>query len=211
MTGNSTTTLEADKAQLLIDVRERARSCQDCPLWEGNTQTVFGDGPASAKLMFIGEGPGQHEDRTGTPFVGPAGRMFDEALAAAGIERAEVFVTNVVKHRPWVQNNGRRKNRAPKRSEIKACHQWLASELEIIQPDIICCLGAVAAKEILGKEFRLTQQRGEWFSSDFATHVIATIHPAFVLIQPEESYSRWKDTLFSDIESVAEKLQSLKT
>jgi DNA polymerase len=196
-----------DREELLDRVREAAAACRACPLWETSTQTVFGAGPATARLMFIGEAPGQYEDKSGVPFVGPAGRLFDEALEQAGIERDDVFVTNIVKHRPWVDQNGRRKNRPPKRSEIKACRPWLEQELAIVRPDVICCLGAVAAKEIIGKDFRLTEQRGQWFETQYAPHVLATIHPAYVLIQPEESFRRWRETLFLDFQRVAQRLQ----
>jgi len=196
-----------DREAMLDQVRDAAAGCRACPLWETGTQTVFGSGPATARLVFIGEAPGQQEDKRGVPFVGPAGRLFEEALAQAGLDRDEVFVTNVVKHRPWAEQHGRPKNRQPKRSEIKACHPWLAQELAIIRPAVICCLGAVAAKEILGKEFRLTEQRGQWFESEFAPQVLATIHPAFVLIQPEESFQRWRETLFLDFQRVAQRLQ----
>jgi DNA polymerase len=191
-------------------LRADAADCRACPLWEVGTQTVFGAGPADARLMFIGEAPGQHEDERGEPFVGPAGQLLEAALSRAGLQRAEVYVTNVVKHRPSVEARGRRKNRAPKRSEIKVCAPlWLERELELLQPQIVCCLGAVAAKQLLGQEFRLTQQRGEWFASEAAPRVLATVHPSFVLIQPAESHEHWRTTLFSDIQSVADKLREL--
>src|SRR5687767_14092803 len=144
-------TEESQPAQDLDLVRREAAGCRACPLWEIGTQTVFGAGPADARLMFIGEAPGQHEDKEGIPFIGPAGRLFDQALAQAEIPRPEVYVTNVVKHRPWVEVNGRPKNRAPKQSEIKACRPWLQQELSIVAPQMVVCVGAPAAKEILGK------------------------------------------------------------
>jgi DNA polymerase len=191
-------------------LRADAADCRACPLWEIGTQTVFGAGPADAKLCFIGEAPGQQEDERGLPFVGPSGHLFEEALRHAGLERGHVYVTNVVKHRPSVEAHGRRKNRAPKRSEIKVCAPlWLDRELALLRPAIVCCLGAVAAKQLLGQEFRLTQQRGEWFRTDAAPHVLATVHPSFVLIQPAESRERWRETLFGDIQRAADTLKEL--
>jgi DNA polymerase len=191
-------------------LRADAAGCQACPLWEIGTQTVFGAGPADAKLMFIGEAPGQQEDERGVPFVGPSGQLFEAALEHAGLQREHVYVTNVVKHRPSVESRGRRKNRAPKRSEIKVCAPlWLERELALLRPTVVCCLGAVAAKQLLGPEFRLTQQRGAWFATDAAPNVLATVHPSFVLIQPAESHERWRDALFEDIKRVADTFREL--
>jgi uracil-DNA glycosylase len=198
-----------DPHAALEAVRASGHDCRACPLWEIGTQTVFGAGPADAKLMFIGEAPGAQEDKSGVPFVGPAGRLFDQLLEEAGIDRSTVFVTNTVKHRPWVESNGRRKNRAPKQSEIKACAQWLDRELVVVRPRIVCCLGAVAAKRILGKEFRLTEQRGQWFSTDAIPHVFATIHPSYILIQPPETGDRWLEILQNDLREVRRQLESL--
>src|SRR5438093_10584084 len=197
------------KSNRLAEVVDQAAGCRACPLWALGTQTVFGSGPATARLMFIGEAPGQHEDQQGIPFVGPAGRLFDQALQQAGIDRAEVHVTNIVKHRPWVDQNGRKKNRQPKQSEINACRPWLEQQLQIIQPDIIVCVGAPAARVILGKEFKLTLQRGQWFEGPGGAAVLATIHTAYVLIQPEESYDRLKETLFADFCLIGERLRAL--
>jgi uracil-DNA glycosylase family protein len=194
----------------LAEVARAAEKCQACPLWEIGTQTVFGSGPATARLMFVGEAPGQHEDKQGIPFVGPAGRLFEQALQQAGLDRAEVYVTNVVKHRPWVDQNGRKKNRAPKQSEINACRPWLQEELRIVKPDIIVCVGASSAREILGKDFKLTQQRGQWFDGPGSARVLATIHPAYVLIQPEESYDRLQESLFADFRLVGDRYRALK-
>jgi uracil-DNA glycosylase len=195
--------------ETLADVAARARHCRACPLWEIGTQTVFGAGPPTAKLVMIGEAPGENEDREGIPFVGAAGRMLDRALAEVGLERSEFYLTNVVKHRPWIQQGPRKKNRAPKTSEIKACRPWLDAELDLLQPRIVVCLGAPAARAILGKDFRLTQQRGEWFSTLTIPHVLATIHPAYVLIQPPESRDALRDQLFGDLAKVAERYRSL--
>jgi DNA polymerase len=190
-------------------VRAESKSCTRCPLFEIGTQTVFGAGPADAKVMFIGEAPGAQEDRAGEPFVGPAGRVFDEALAEAGIDRSIVYVTNAVKHRPWVRSDrGRQKNRAPKQSEINACAIWLDREIEIIEPTVICCLGAVAAKRVLGKTFRLMDQRGQWFTSESGHDVLATVHPSFVMIQREDARERWMETFTADLREVRRRLGS---
>ena len=195
--------------ETLPDVAARARNCRACPLWEIGTQTVFGAGPVTARMVLIGEAPGEHEDREGVPFVGPAGRMLDRALAEAGLDRAELYLTNVVKHRPWVQQGTRKKNRAPKTSEIKACRPWLDAELTLLRPDIVVCLGAPAAHAILGKDFKLTQQRGQWYSTLTIPHVLATLHPAYVLIQPAESRDAMRDVLFGDLARVAERYREL--
>ncbi|MGH9173684.1 MAG: UdgX family uracil-DNA binding protein [Vicinamibacterales bacterium] len=197
---------EADTARRIAAVRDKARDCARCPLFEIGTQTVFGCGPVDAQLMFIGEAPGQQEDESGTPFVGKAGQVFAEALAEAGIDRERVYVTNAVKHRPWVRSpSGRRKNRPPKQSEINACAPWLDRELEIVAPRIICCLGAVAAKRILGRSFRLMEQRGEWFETEAGQDVLATVHPSFVMLQRPEARELWMETLVADLRDAAER------
>ena len=186
-------------------VRLAAAGCQDCPLWEIGTQTVFGAGPVDAGIMFVGEAPGRLEDESGQPFVGPAGQLFDRALLDAQIDRSRVYVTNTVKHRPSVASPGGRKNRAPKQSEITACAQWLDREIAIIQPRIICCLGAVAAKRLLGKDFALMKRRGEWLESDIAPHVLATVHPSFVMLQRNSAEADWYGVLVSDLVRVRDR------
>lgn len=198
----------AEREAALQRVRAAAAACRACPLWETATQTVFGVGPATATLMLVGEAPGATEDLQGVPFVGPAGRLLDEALAQAGIPRTDVYITNIVKHRPWVRVDGHARNRPPRQSEIKACRPWLEQELAIIRPEIIVCLGAPAAREILGKDFRLTQQRGQWMVSAAAPNVLATVHPAYVLIQPEETGARWREILFADLRVVGERYRA---
>lgn len=186
----------------LQDTRAAAASCTACPLWEIGTQTVFGVGPVDADVMFIGEAPGRQEDEAGQPFVGPAGRLFSEVLQEAGIDRATVYVTNTVKHRPWVDSDGRQKNRAPRQREINACAKWLDDELRIVRPRIVCCLGAVAAKRILGRSFRLMEQRGTWLTDSEGRQVLATVHPSFVMLQRADSRERWRRTLVNDLELV---------
>jgi uracil-DNA glycosylase len=199
----------AERQQTLDRVRADAARCRACPLWEIGLQTVFGTGPVTARLLFIGEAPGAQEDKHGVPLVGPAGRLFDQALGAAGIPRGQVYLTNVVKHRPSIPAGQRRKNRAPKQSEINACRPWLQQELALVRPRVICCLGAVAAREILGREFRLTEQRGQWLSAEAAPHVLATVHPSYVLIQPEGSAGRWREIFFGDLARVGERFRAL--
>ena len=200
---------DAHPADQLAEVAGAAKDCRACPLWEIGTQTVFGDGPATARCMFIGEAPGRDEDKQGRPFVGAAGRLFDEALERAGLDRAELYVTNTVKHRPWVQQGSRQKNRAPKQSEINACRPWLDHELRLVRPKLIVCLGAVAAKAILGKDFKLTQQRGQWLDGPDGAAVLATLHPSYVLIQPPESQERVWETFFGDVRMAAERYRAL--
>jgi uracil-DNA glycosylase family protein len=145
-------------------LRAAAKGCQACDLWKSGTQTVFGEGTAGARMMLVGEQPGDSEDRVGHPFVGPAGRMLDEALAEAGIKRDEVFVTNVVKHFKWVpaERGKRRIHKKPSYSEIMACRPWLDAEIEAVKPEVVVCLGATAAQALLGKEFSVTRQGGGW-------------------------------------------------
>jgi len=199
----------ATVASQLEQVRREASVCRACPLGAAATQTVFGSGPADAQVLVIGEAPGEQEDRQGVPFVGPAGQMFDEALRQAGLRRERLWVTNAVKHRPWEAQGGRKRNRAPKASEVAACRPWLAQERALLRPQVVVCLGAVAAKEILGKEFRLTQQRGTWQQTPTIPHVLATIHPAYVLIQPRDSYDRVRESLFADLRLVAQRCREL--
>ena len=171
----------------LVTLREAAAGCRACPLWKVGTQTVFGEGPEKADLMFVGEQPGDREDREGRPFVGPAGRLLDEALEDAGIDRSRVYVTNAVKHFKWTARGKRRIHAKPNWSEVSACRPWLDSELEVVRPDVLVCLGATAAQALLGRTFRVTKQRGEPVESDLAPHVLATIHPSAILRGDPES------------------------
>jgi DNA polymerase len=150
-------------------------------LWKTGTQTVFGEGAAGAQAVFVGEQPGDQEDKAGKPFVGPAGRLLDEALDEAGIDRSTTYVTNAVKHFKWVARGKRRIHQKPAWSEVTACRPWLEAELEALRPRVVVCLGATAAQSLLGKQFRVTKQRGEWVESDLAEFVTATIHPSAIL------------------------------
>lgn len=165
----------------LESLRDAAARCQACDLWKRGTQTVFGEGAANARIMFVGEQPGNEEDLAGHPFVGPAGRLLDRALEEAGIDRSLAYVTNVVKHFKWEPRGKRRIHAKPSWSELAACRPWLEAELAVVQPRVLVCLGATAAQSLLGKQFRVTQHRGEWVESDLAERVTATIHPSAIL------------------------------
>jgi DNA polymerase len=165
----------------LESLREAAKVCHGCDLWRNATQTVFGDGPADAELMFVGEQPGDQEDKLGQPFVGPAGRIFDQALEEVGIDRSRVYVTNAVKHFKWQPRGKRRIHQKPNAAELAACRPWLDAELAVVQPRMLVCLGATAAQALLGRTFRVTKQRGTPVDSPLAELVIATIHPSAIL------------------------------
>jgi uracil-DNA glycosylase len=168
-------------------LREAAAECRGCRLWQVGTQTVFGEGDAGANALFVGEQPGDQEDRAGKPFVGPAGRVFDEALEAVGIDRSSVYVTNAVKHFKWQARGKRRIHQKPSWTEMTACRPWLEAELEVVKPRVLVLLGATAAQTLLGREFRVTQHRGELLESDLAEAVTATVHPSSILRgEPED-------------------------
>ena len=191
-------------AKSLQALREEAAGCRACPLWETGTQTVFGEGSARATVMLVGEQPGDQEDLAGRPFVGPAGRLLDEALKTAGIDRASAYVTNVVKHFKWEARGKRRIHAKPAWSEIAACRPWLDGELQAVRPTVLVCLGATAAQALLGRQFRVTKQRGTWIESDLAEHVTATIHPSAILRQrTDEDRHRELDAFIADLRLVA--------
>ena len=168
-------------------LRAAAAGCRGCPLWARATQTVFGEGRTRARVMLVGEQPGHDEDLAGKPFVGPAGRVLDRALEAARMARADVYVTNVVKHFKWEPKGKRRIHAKPNQMEIGACLPWLEAELDVVKPHVLVCLGATAAQALLGPKFRVTKQRGEWMPSRWAPHVMATVHPSAVLRAPDEA------------------------
>jgi len=185
-------------------LREAAAECRACPLWQTGTQTVFGEGATGSVVMFVGEQPGDREDREGRPFVGPAGRVFDEGLAAAGIDRELAYVTNAVKHFKWQARGKRRIHAKPAWSELAACRPWLDAELAVVRPKVLVCLGATAAQSLLGRQFRVTRQRGEWIESDLAEHVTATIHPSSILRQrDDESRHAEMESFVRDLRKVA--------
>ena len=167
----------------LGDLQEAAKRCRACDLWKNATQTVFGEGSQRADIMLVGEQPGDQEDRSGHPFVGPAGKLLDQALTDAGIDRSKVYVTNVVKHFRWTpaERGNRRIHKKPRASEIQACRPWLDAELEIVKPKIVVCLGASAAQALLGKEFRVSRERGKAIKSNLAALIVATVHPSSIL------------------------------
>jgi uracil-DNA glycosylase family protein len=185
-------------------LRDAAAECRGCPLWQTGTQTVFGEGAAGARIVFVGEQPGDQEDRAGRPFVGPAGRVLDEGLELAGIDRSAAYVTNAVKHFKWEARGKRRIHAKPSWSEQMACRPWLEAELAAIEPEVLVCLGATAAQSLLGKQFRVTKERGRWLESDLARHVTATIHPSAILRQrDDESRKSEMQAFVNDLKLVA--------
>jgi DNA polymerase len=168
-------------------LREAAAGCRGCHLWERATQTVFGEGARAAEVMFIGEQPGDQEDLAGKPFVGPAGRILDQALEEAGIDRRQTYVTNVVKHFKWQPRGKRRIHQKPNWAEMAACRPWLEAELDLVGPDVVVCLGATAAQALIGRDFRVSRQRGELVDSPLARYVLATVHPSSILRQRDDA------------------------
>ncbi len=170
----------------LPKLRQAASRCMACDLYKTGTQTVFGEGGRHARVMFVGEQPGDKEDLAGRPFVGPAGLVLDKALAAAGIDRNEVYVTNAVKHFKWEPRGKRRIHKKPNQLEITACRPWLEAEIAVVRPDVIVCLGATAAQALLGRTFKVTQHRGEMIPSSLAPFITATVHPSAILRAPDD-------------------------
>jgi uracil-DNA glycosylase len=196
----------------LASLRHAAAGCRACELWKKGTQTVFGEGSPEATVMLVGEQPGDREDLAGHPFVGPAGRILDEALAAAGIERSEVYVTNVVKHFNWVPagRGKRRIHKKPRYAEIQACRPWLEAEIALIRPRVIILLGATAAQSVLGRNFSVTRQRAEFVSSPLAHCVMATVHPSSILRAPDDEARRQQKRAFiSDLRVAAREIRRL--
>jgi DNA polymerase len=192
----------------LPKLRETAARCHGCDLWINATQTVFGEGPVSAEAVFVGEQPGDQEDRLGHPFVGPAGKLLDAGLQEAGIDRRRVYLTNAVKHFKFVPiERGRRLHKKPSPAEVRACKPWLMEEIRLIQPKAIVALGATAAQALLGKEFRVTQHRGKHIRSDLAEAVFATVHPSAVLRAPADTRGEAKEQFFADLRAVASYLK----
>jgi uracil-DNA glycosylase family protein len=188
----------------LAKLREAAAGCRACNLWRGGTQTVFGEGRAKSEVMLVGEQPGDREDIEGRPFVGPAGRLLDEALARAGIDRDNVYITNVVKHFKWKPRGKRRIHQKPNAEEIGACRPWLEGELEAVKPRVIVCLGATAAQALLGRTFRVSRQRGEFVESPLAPLVTATVHPSSILrAEDDEARRVAMDEFVDDLTKVA--------
>lgn len=193
-----------------IDSLQRAAwDCRACPLWETGTRTVFGDGSRHATVVFVGEQPGNDEDLAGKPFVGPAGKLLDKALVAAGIQRDEVYVTNAVKHFKWEPKGKRRIHKKPGARELAACRPWLDAELEVLKPKVLVCLGATAAQALLGKTFLVSTQRGKLIQSNLAPSVMATVHPSSVLRAPDdESRHAEMEKFVDDLKKVAEAIRA---
>ena len=188
----------------LRSVAAASKECRGCHLWARATQTVFGEGPRSADVLFVGEQPGDKEDLAGHPFVGPAGRVLDDALADAGIDRKRVFVTNAVKHFKWRASGKRRLHERPNGAEIAACRMWLELELRLVKADIVVALGATAAQALLGPSFRVTKDRGKIVSSPLAERVVATVHPSSILRAPDDDSRRAEmRALVRDLRGVA--------
>ena len=172
-------------ARSMASLRHEAAGCRACDLWRRGTQTVFGEGARQAEMMLIGEQPGDREDLAGRPFVGPAGRVLDEALAAAGVDRSTVYVTNAVKHFKWTPRGKRRIHSKPNTVEMTACRPWLDAEIALVRPRVIVCLGATAAQALLGRSFRVTEKRGVAIPSPLAQAIVATVHPSSILRMPD--------------------------
>ena len=189
-------------------LREAAAECKGCDLWKRGTQTVFGEGSPNSRVLMVGEQPGDKEDLQGRPFVGPAGAILDKALAAAGIDRNEVYVTNIVKHFKWEPRGKRRIHKKPNALEISACRPWLDAEIELTRPDVVVLLGASAAQGLLGRDFRVSQRRGEWVPSSIAPAVMATVHPSSILRAPDDDTRHEEMRKFvSDLKKVAARLR----
>jgi uracil-DNA glycosylase family protein len=193
----------------LKSLREAAATCHACPLWRTGTQTVFGKGSPRSRLMLVGEQPGDREDRAGEPFVGPAGEVLSKALAEAGIDRGDAYVTNAVKHFKWTQGRGKRRlHQRPNTEEISACRPWLDAELALVKPEVLVCLGATAAKALLGSKVRVTKDRGRFLESDLAPAVSVTVHPSSILrIEDDEERRAAREELVADLAKIAERLR----
>jgi DNA polymerase len=196
------------KGTTLADLRREIDHCRACPLWERATQGVPGEGKPHARVMLVGEQPGDQEDRVGRPFVGPAGRLLDAALDKAGVDRSDVFVTNAVKHFSWFPRGKRRMHKTPAQSEVAACLDWLETEVSLVRPHVIVCLGATAAKALLGRDFRVTVDRGRVLASTMAPFIIATVHPSSILrITEDEERDAAFERFVRDLKVISEALR----
>jgi uracil-DNA glycosylase len=210
LTGEETGGAEAliPEDPTLPKLREAAASCRACPLWKGGTQTVFGDGLKRARLMLIGEQPGDREDIEGHPFVGPAGRILDKALEQAGIERGDAYVTNVVKHFKWTPRGKRRIHQTPRAEEVKACAPWLEAELDVVGPEFLVCLGATAVKAVIGSKARVMKDHGQFLDSRLGRTAMPTLHPSAILRAEDEDREDAMALLVGDLARVRERLDS---
>jgi len=193
----------------LKSLREAAEHCRGCDLYKNATQTVFGEGPKRAHMILLGEVPGDEEDKQGKPFVGPAGRLLDESLDAAGIPRDDVYVTNAVKHFRWEPRGKRRLHKKPSARQIEACRPWLQAEILVIKPEVIVCMGATAAQTMLGRDFRITKHRGKFYPGDDDAWLTATYHPSAILRAPEKAdRDRMRKEFITDLHHAAERMTS---
>jgi uracil-DNA glycosylase family protein len=190
-------------SEALDDMRARAKHCKACDLYKNATQTVFGEGAAHPRIMFVGEQPGDQEDLQGRPFVGPAGKLLDSALEEARIDRSKTYVTNAVKHFSWEPRGKRRIHKKPNGVEIAACRPWLDSEIALLKPQVIVCLGATAAQALLGRDFRVTKSRGELMESRLAPYIMATVHPSSILRAPDASRHAEMERFIADLKKLA--------
>jgi uracil-DNA glycosylase family protein len=188
-------------------LKKAAKACRGCPLYQRATQTVFGEGSVEAKVLLVGEQPGDQEDRAGKPFVGPAGKILEKALNEAGLDRSEFYVTNAVKHFKWRPQGDKRIHEKPNSKEISACKPWLKAELELVQPEVLVCLGSTAAQSVLGRKVTLKDERGHFFRTDFSDATYVTVHPSSLLRQPDHASRRkaYRDFL-RDLKKITKKL-----
>jgi uracil-DNA glycosylase len=210
LTGEETSGADAliPESPTLPKLREAAANCRACPLWKGGTQTVFGEGLRRARLMLIGEQPGDREDIEGHPFVGPAGRILDKALEQAGIERGDAYVTNVVKHFKWKPKGKRRIHQTPRAEEIKACAPWLEAELGVVDPEVLVCLGATAVKAVIGSKARVMKDHGQFLDSRLGRAAMPTLHPSAILRAEDEDREDAMAMLVGDLAGVRKRLDS---
>lgn len=199
-----------EEKRSLRAVRADARDCTRCPLYKNTTQTVFGEGPARARVMLIGEQPGDREDIEGRPFIGPAGGLLDRALEEAGIARDTVYVTNAVKHFKWTPSGKRRLHQKPNAREIRACQPWLQAELAMVRPSVVVALGATAAQSLMGAAFRITQRRGQAMETPWTKSFVATYHPSAILRAPGSGRDQMYRDLVADLKVVADELQRIE-
>ena len=208
---DETRSAPVSKSQIILDMATEASTCPACDLSETRTKVVFGDGNADSPLMLIGEGPGANEDATGLPFVGRAGKLLDECLREAGMLRKHIYLTNVVKCRPTLEEDGKIKNRPPRADEASTCVSlWLDKQIATVQPLVILCLGGPAANAIIHKNFKITQERGQWFESRYARYAIAALHPAYILRQEGEAYDQSRQFLIDDLIAARDKAKTAK-
>ena len=191
-----------DREERLAELARQVSVCTRCDLALTRTNTVFGTGDPHSPLMLVGEGPGENEDATGLPFVGRAGKLLDDILAAVNLTRQDVYITNIVKCRAAVEEGGRMKNRQPRTGEIRACNIYLQGQKEAVKPDIILCLGGPAAKTVIDKDFKITKDRGRWYDLDNGAKAMATFHPAYVLRQRGDDLTNTKRLVWKDIQNV---------